>query len=183
MNHIENLKEYIDEDEIYQKYKKEGITDDMSDFDKFCIEHCEDIESVIEDFYKEASDKENLKFYYKSKDFDKNDGVKLSDENIQEMINSVTKGIKKQGDYYYSATGDTIVIGFRHKDEIDIYVCKNYELAKAILDEDGNWEKIDWSRDYEEEEIREKYEEFSRDELIKMLIEDRRPQYNPRKEV
>ena len=51
------------------------------------------------------------------------------------------------------------------------------------LDENGNWEKMDWSRDYEEEGIREKYEEFSRDELIEMLIKDRKPQYNPRKEV
>lgn len=47
MNHIKNLKEYIAEDEIYQKYKKEGITPDMSDFDKFCISHCKDIEVIL----------------------------------------------------------------------------------------------------------------------------------------
>lgn len=47
MSHIKNLKEYINEDEIYQKYKKDGITPDMSDFDKFCISHCKDIESVL----------------------------------------------------------------------------------------------------------------------------------------
>jgi len=79
--------------------------------------------------------------------------------------------------------GDTIVIGFRWEEEINIYVCKNYEHAEAWLDENGNWEKMDWLRDYEEEEIREKYEEFSRDELIEMLMKDRKPQYNPRKEV
>ena len=47
MNHIKNLREYIAKDEIYQKYKKEGITPDMSDFDKFCISHCKDIEVVL----------------------------------------------------------------------------------------------------------------------------------------
>ena len=44
-------------------------------------------------------------------------------------------------------------------------------------------EPEDKIKDYEEEEIREKYEEFSRDELIEMLMKDRKPQYNPRKEV
>ena len=177
MFHISNLKEYIAEDEIYQKYKKEGITPDMSDFDKFCISHCKDIESLL------GGNDMNIKFYYNKKDFSKNDGVKLKDYEIQDMIDDVIKRLDSPGEYSFSATGDTIVIGFRWEEEISIYVCKNYEHAEAWLDENGNWEKMDWSRNYEEEEIREKYEEFSRDELIEMLIKDRKPQYNPRKEV
>lgn len=177
MSHIKNLKEYIAEDEIYQKYKKEGITQDMSDFDKFCISHCEDIESVL------GGNDMNIKFYYNKQDFSKNDGVKLKDSEIQDMIDDVIKRLDAPGEYSLSATGDTIVIGFRWEEEINIYVCKNYEHAEAWLDENGNWEKMDWLKDYEEEEIREKYEEFSRDELIEMLIKDRKPQYNPRKEV
>lgn len=177
MFHISNLKEYIAEDEIYQKYKKEGITSDMSDFDKFCIGHCEDIESLL------GGNDMNIKFYYNKKDFSKNDGVKLKDYEIQDMIDDVIKRLDSPGEYSFSATRDTIVIGFRWEEEIHIYVCKNYEHAEAWLDENGNWEKMDWSRNYEEEEIREKYEEFSRDELIEMLMRDRKPQYNPRKEV
>lgn len=40
-----NLKEYVEQDEIYKKYKN-GTTD-LSDFDKFCIEHCKDIETAL----------------------------------------------------------------------------------------------------------------------------------------
>lgn len=38
---INNLKQYIEEDLIYKENKPQ------SDFDKFCINHCEDIETVL----------------------------------------------------------------------------------------------------------------------------------------
>lgn len=41
-----NLKEYLRQDEIYQKWKQ-GTLDDISDFDNFCIEHCKDIQVVL----------------------------------------------------------------------------------------------------------------------------------------
>lgn len=41
-----NLKEYLRQDEIYQKWKQ-GKLDDISDFDNFCIEHCKDIQVVL----------------------------------------------------------------------------------------------------------------------------------------
>ena len=41
-----NLKEYLRQDEIYQKWKQ-GKSDDRSDFDNFCIEHCKDIQVVL----------------------------------------------------------------------------------------------------------------------------------------
>lgn len=47
MNYKERLKEYIDKDEIYQEYKQNKLMD-SSDFDKFCIQHCKDIEELIE---------------------------------------------------------------------------------------------------------------------------------------
>lgn len=43
----DRLKTYINEDEIYQKYKK-GETN-FNDFDKFCIQHCADIEEMLQD--------------------------------------------------------------------------------------------------------------------------------------
>ena len=45
MNYKERLKEYIENDDIYTEYKNGKM--DMSDFDKFCIEHCKDIECLL----------------------------------------------------------------------------------------------------------------------------------------
>lgn len=44
--YIRRLKEYIETDTIYQEYKRnkdKGFTD----FEYFCIEHCQDIEKVL----------------------------------------------------------------------------------------------------------------------------------------
>ena len=43
----DRLNAYINEDEIYQRYK-EGETN-FNDFDKFCIQHCLDIEEMLQD--------------------------------------------------------------------------------------------------------------------------------------
>lgn len=45
-NNIENLKKYIDEDDIYTRYKNGEYTE-ISDFELFCINHCKDIEVVL----------------------------------------------------------------------------------------------------------------------------------------
>ena len=45
MNYKERLKQYLEEDAIYSEYKSGRC--DMSDFDKFCIEHCKDIECLL----------------------------------------------------------------------------------------------------------------------------------------
>lgn len=41
-----NLKEYLRQDEIYKRWKQ-GKLDDRSDFDNFCIDHCKDIQVVL----------------------------------------------------------------------------------------------------------------------------------------
>lgn len=41
------LKEYIDNDEFYQEWK--NGKKDFSDFEWFCIEHCQDIEEILEE--------------------------------------------------------------------------------------------------------------------------------------
>ena len=45
MGYKERLKQYLEEDTIYTEYKSGKC--DMSDFDKFCIEHCKDIECLL----------------------------------------------------------------------------------------------------------------------------------------
>ena len=45
MNYKERLREYVENDDIYTEYKSGKC--DMSDFDKFCIEHCKDIECLL----------------------------------------------------------------------------------------------------------------------------------------
>ena len=54
----ENLKTYIKEDIIYQEYLK-NKNKNFSDFDKFCIQHCKDIEELQQENqkYKEVIDK------------------------------------------------------------------------------------------------------------------------------
>ena len=48
MNYKERLKEYANKDEIYQDYKQNKLIN-SSDFDKFCIQHCKDIEELLEE--------------------------------------------------------------------------------------------------------------------------------------
>ena len=57
MNYKERLREYIENDEIYTEYKSGKC--DMSDFDKFCIEHWKDIECLLNEVeeQKEVIDK------------------------------------------------------------------------------------------------------------------------------
>ena len=43
----ERLKQYIDSDEVYQGYKNGNIN--LTDFEKFCIQHCKDIEEILEE--------------------------------------------------------------------------------------------------------------------------------------
>ena len=50
-NFVINLKEYIEQDKIYQDYKK-GKLEDKSDFDEFCINHCEDIKNALDEILK-----------------------------------------------------------------------------------------------------------------------------------
>lgn len=57
MDYKERLKQYLEEDTIYSEYKSGKC--DMSDFDNFCIEHCKDIECLLNEVQelKEVIDK------------------------------------------------------------------------------------------------------------------------------
>ena len=63
MNYKERLKQYLEEDIIYSEYKSGKCN--ISDFDKFCIEHCKDIESLLNEVqeYKDVIDKLSKTIY------------------------------------------------------------------------------------------------------------------------
>ena len=44
---IRHLEEYVADDEIYSSYKENPERSDLSDFDLFCVEHCQDIETLV----------------------------------------------------------------------------------------------------------------------------------------
>lgn len=65
-------------------------------------------------------------------------GVKnLSDGEIQQYVDRVVEQTKqlKAGEFTYTGTGDTMVIGLKHEDETDIIVAKGY-YEDAIIKED-----------------------------------------------
>lgn len=68
----ERLKQYIDNDEVYQDYKNGNIN--LTDFEKFCIQHCKDIEEILEENQELKSE---LELYengvYYSSELDKKD--------------------------------------------------------------------------------------------------------------
>ena len=64
-------------------------------------------------------------------------GKKISDKDIQGMVNRVVDNIKKAdaGDFYITATGDTMVVALKYEDNIDIIVAKDY-WEDTLTDED-----------------------------------------------
>lgn len=64
-------------------------------------------------------------------------GKKISDKDIQGMVNKVVDNIKQAdvGDFYVMATGDTMVIALKYEDNIDIIVAKDY-WEDTLTDED-----------------------------------------------
>lgn len=52
---IKRLEEYVNSDMIYQEYKKgyrPSHNDGSGDFEWFCIEHCGDIEKILNEYKK-----------------------------------------------------------------------------------------------------------------------------------
>ena len=143
-----------------------------------------------------------VRLYYGSNEDFRNcdDAIRLKDDEVQELVDEVVKDLLKivenndQNNSTFRGTGDTMVFGFAFDedqdgklDEINVFVCRNYEEAEAWLSKDfKTFEKMDWEKDYEREEYEAeiaKLEENSKEELIKMVINSKYPDYNPRKEV
>lgn len=49
MNEVSRLKEYIELDLIYKGWKKGENKNVLTDFDWFCVQHCQDIEKLLEE--------------------------------------------------------------------------------------------------------------------------------------
>ena len=64
-------------------------------------------------------------------------GKKISDKNIQEMINEVVDNIKiaNVGDFYSISSGDAMVVALKDEDSTDIIVAKDY-WEDLLTDED-----------------------------------------------
>ena len=64
-------------------------------------------------------------------------GKKISDKNIQEMINEVVDNIKiaNVGDFYSISSGDAMVVALKNEDSTDIIVAKDY-WEDTLTDED-----------------------------------------------
>lgn len=131
-----------------------------------------------------------IKFYYGyDEDFkDCKGAVRLSNEEVQDLVDEVVKDLQdimrnnSENNSTFRGTGDTMVFGFSFDedrdgklDSMNIFVCRNYEEAEGWTNEDGSFEKMDWVKDYEVEELK--------NELIKMTAESQYPEYNPHREV
>ena len=64
-------------------------------------------------------------------------GKKISDKNIQEMVNKVVDNIKiaNVGDFYSISSGDAMVVALKDEDSTDIIVAKDY-WEDTLTDED-----------------------------------------------
>lgn len=129
---------------------------------------------------------------FKSEYFDTNKNtVHVNDTGVQEMIDKVLENLiasKEKTDFYFQATGDTLVAGVKWdaEGEIEIIVTQRYNYACLLKDKYGNYKPIDWLEEQEKDELSDR----SVDELVaeimllrKELKDQRRPQYNPRYEV
>lgn len=111
--------------------------------------------------------------YRNAHDFkDCKDAVKLSDKEVQNLIDEVMEDLRHEGNSY-AGTGDTMVFGFRYEDEIDVFVCRNYEEGQLLKEKDGTWSKLDWLYNYEQEEdikdITDLLNDLPKEQLIDIL--------------
>ena len=129
---------------------------------------------------------------FKSEYFDTNkNAVHVDDADVQKMIDEVLEDLiasREKTDFHFQAIGDTLVAGAKWdaEGEIEIMVTQKYNHACLLKDEYGNYQPVDWLEGQEEGELSDR----SVDELVaeimllrKELEDQRRPQYNPRREV
>lgn len=89
MNSRERLKEYISSDAAYQEYL--GGKMQPSDFEKFCIQHCKDIEEML-------NENTELRIQMSAREEVANKYKEVIDK-ISEIIYEIDKSIKTTGGY------------------------------------------------------------------------------------
>lgn len=83
---IENLKNYIKVDEIYNGNRK-----NLSDFDKFCIEHCLDIEIILNLIQKQQEEIKLLKDQQQYVIDEYSETIEKKDKMIYEMAEYINE--------------------------------------------------------------------------------------------
>lgn len=91
----ENLKTYIKEDIIYQEYLK-NKNKNFSDFDKFCIQHCKDIEELLEE-------NEKLKAEYGAKVQVERDLLKEENQKLKAELQLYQGALKREHEAIHRA--------------------------------------------------------------------------------
>ena len=92
MNKEERLREYINKDYSYINYKT-GV-EDGTDFDKFCIQHCKDIEELLEENEKLKADLQLYRGALKRE----NEAIHRAND-LEEVIDKAIEYIKEKYDY------------------------------------------------------------------------------------
>lgn len=88
----QRLKEYIEKDVIYQDYKKQKEFE-SSDFDNFCILHCEDIEEALFDLEQLRKENKELqeKYNIRSKAYN---NILLENASLHNKIDKLTNNLE-----------------------------------------------------------------------------------------
>lgn len=129
---------------------------------------------------------------FKGKYFDTNkNAVHVDDVDVQEMIDRVLEDLivsREKTDFCFQATGDTLVAGVKWdaEGEIEIMVTQKYNHACLLRDEYGNYQPVDWLEEQEKDELSDKPVDELVTEIMllrKELENQRKAQYNPRREV
>ena len=129
---------------------------------------------------------------FKSEYFDTNkNAVHVNDTDVQEMIDKVLENLiasREKTDFCFQATGDTLVAGVKWdaEGEIEIMVTQKYNHACLLKDKHGNYEPIHWLEEQEQDKLSNRSVDELEAEIMllrKELENQRRPQYNPRREV
>ena len=121
----ENLKTYIKEDIIYQEYLK-NKNKNFSDFDKFCIQHCKDIEELLEENEKLKAE---LQLYQ---------GALKREHEAIHRVNDLKERIDKAIEYINKYAWQEDIIGGIYtttgKPAIDRYMQLEWDNCNELLD-------------------------------------------------
>ena len=164
------LKKYIEKDKIYQEYKQDKLMD-VSDFDKFCIQHCSDIEALLEE---NKQLKERVNYLERSNDR-REDTILEQRQEISNLEDNRNK-LKKWIDIEISENRDSedllkLYVELQEDNEkllsrIRGFKSQQKEFIKYLEDEISKWHNNYDSYNYEYE-----VEEPTAEELVNKILQ------------
>ena len=132
MNCKEKLKEYIDKDEIYQDYKQNKLMN-PSDFDKFCIQHCKDIEELLEENLELEQALDDTEKILRQPQFEY-DNIPCNYEDDIEKIKEIIQ--KAKGEWIRVEIERTDII-LKIREDVDLNVLEKYGFKRNSNFPDG----------------------------------------------